>query len=211
MTLKSPRTNTRKKIFTVDETDFQIKIELKTLHFNFTESFAKELAAFAEIHRNDDRKVFKSAWNDWMETASITKLVSAEVEIQKTRGFSGDVLDKMFKSARYYFRKKPTTPPAKTQRKQYISLCPQFLAQIDKHALEIIKANTTNNDSGKCSANISPARAYTDFCDTNQDVIYEQIEHLVELLEYLDICEKMKKTYKNRFHLMKVTVENMCV
>jgi hypothetical protein len=64
MTLKSPRTNNRKKIFTVDETDVQNKIELKTLHFNFTDSFAKELAAFAEIHRNDERKVFKSAWRD---------------------------------------------------------------------------------------------------------------------------------------------------
>jgi hypothetical protein len=211
MTLKSPRTNNRKKIFNVEESDVQSKIELKTLHFNFTESFAKELAHFAEIHRNDDRKVFKSSWNDWIKTTSITELVSAEVEIQRQRGFSGDVLDKMFKSARYYFRKKPTTPPAKTQRKQYISLCPQFLAQIDKHSLEIIKTNTINHDSGKCLANISPARAYTDFCDTNQDVIYEQIEHLVELLEYVDICEKMKKTYKNRFHLMKITVENMSV
>ena len=85
MTLKSPRTNTRKKIFTVDETDVQTKIELKTLHFNFTDLFAKELAAFAEIHRNDDRKVFKSAWNDWIETASIAQLVSTDNPTRKNQ------------------------------------------------------------------------------------------------------------------------------
>jgi len=208
----SLRTNNRKKVFNLGAADVDQKIEIKTLHFNFTEQMTHELAIFADTHKNDDRKSFKAAWSEWLNTAAISSIIETEIQTQTTKGFVGDILDKMFTSVRYYFRKKLfKVKPEKHERKPYISLCPNFLAQIDKHALSIIKEHTVKYDSDKNLANISPAQAYANFCDTNQEPMYAQIEHLVDLLEYTEICEKMKKTYKNRFHLMKTNVENMYV
>ena len=204
------RKNNRTKVFTMPELDQQI--EIQTLHFNFSEAIITELSYFAEIHRNDKRKDFKESWEKWITTNSIAQIIQTEIDYQYKKGFVGDVIDKMFKSVRYYFRKKLIKNAEKNvekkQRKPYISLCPQFLAEIDNHALEIIKKYSTRTDN-KTTADISPASAYTNFCETNQTCLYEQIERLVDLLEYPDISEKMKKTYKNRFHLMKLTVENM--
>jgi len=204
------RKNNRTKVFTMPDLDQ--KIEIQTLHFNFSEAIITELSYFAEIHRNDKRKAFKESWEKWITTNSIAQIIQTEIDYQYKKGFVGDVIDKMFKSVRYYFRKKLIKNAEKNvekkQRKPYISLCPQFLAEIDNHALEIIKEHSTRTDN-KTTADISPASAYTNFCETNQTSLYEQIEKLVDLLEYPDISEKMKKTYKNRFHLMKLTVENM--
>jgi len=208
----SPRTNNRKKVFNLGTADVDEKIEIKTLHFNFTEQMTTELAVFADTHKHDDRKTFKTAWLEWLDNDTISPLVETEIQTQTAKGFTGDVLEKMFTSVRYYFRKKLfKVKPEKQERKKYISLCPIFLAEIDKHALSIIKENTVKSDSDKNLANISPAKAYANFCETNQEPMYAQIEHLVDLLEYTEICEKMKKTYKNRFHLMKTNVENMYV
>ena len=206
--MTTPRKNNRTKVFTVGNDDITKKIEIQTLHFNFSETIVTKLSNFAEIHRNDDRKIFKESWIKWINNDDIAPLIESEIETQYKKGFTGDVLDKMFKSARYYFRKKPQKPAEKTVRKQYISLCPHFLAKIDKHALELIKSHSSNVDD-KWKANVSPANAYTNFCNTHQQDLYEQIEDLVNLLEYAEICEKMKKTYKNRFHLMKLNVENI--
>ena len=204
------RKNTRTKVFTMPDLDQ--RIEIQTLHFNFSEEIIIELSYFAEIHRNDKRKDFKESWEKWITTDSIAQVIQTEIDYQYKKGFVGDVIDKMFKSVRYYFRKKLIKNAVKNvekkPRKPYISLCPQFLAEIDKHAIEIIKEHSTRTDN-KTTADISPAFAYTNFCETNQTSLYEQIEQLVDLLEYPDISEKMKKTYKNRFHLMKLTVENM--
>ena len=206
--MTTQRKNNRTKVFTIRNDDITKKIEIQTLHFNFSETIVTKLSTFADIHRNDDRKMFKESWAKWIKSDDIYHLIETEIEAQRKKGFIGDVYDKMFKSARYYFRKKPHIPAKKAVRKQYISLCPHFLAKIDRHALELIKSHSSNVDN-KCKANVSPANAYTSFCNTHQQDLYEQIEHLVNLLEYSEICDKMKKTYKNRFHLMKLNVENM--
>lgn len=206
--MTTTRKNNRTKVFTVGNDDITKKIEIQTLHFNFSDTIVDNLSNFAKIHCNDDRKMFKESWANWIKSDDIAPLIESEIETQYQKGFTGNMLDKMFKSARYYFRKKPQTPAEKTVRKQYISLCPHFLAKIDKHALELIKSHSSNVDD-KWKANVSPANAYTSFCNTHQQDLYEQIEHLVNLLEYSEICDKMKKTYKNRFHLMKLNVENM--
>lgn len=184
-----------------------LPLKITTLHFNFSEPVINHLSYFAELHKHDDRKTFKSQWEHWIQTPEISKLIQAEIEYQHKKGFTNDVLDKMFKSVRYYFRKKTPKPDEKTQRKQYITLSSNFLETIDNHAVEIIKSHSVINNNNTLIANISPANAYTHFCETHQTIIYDQIKYLVNILTYDDICEKMKKTYKNRFHLTKTEME----
>jgi hypothetical protein len=97
----------------------------------------------------------------------------------------------MFKSARYYFRKKIENVE-ETPRKKYVSLSPIFLEQIDIY----ISNGLT----------LSPADLYIDFCKTKKELIYEQIQQLTDLTSE-EICIKLKKTFKNRFYTLKATIQ----
>lgn len=80
--------------------------------FKFTENFMTELYKFSKIHQYDDRKDFKEAWKIWTEEND--DIIELEMCRMLRLGYNGDVLDKMFKSARYYFRKKVQKKRTKT-------------------------------------------------------------------------------------------------
>jgi hypothetical protein len=189
----SIRTNIRKKRFVVD---LDANPTIQTFRHDFGEKFMEELKYFAIIHKYDDRKVFKEAWTKWCEQDSIKSQIDQEVERLQSSGYKGDVLDKMFKSARYYFRKRELTVEEKP-RKKYVSLSPLFLEQIDKFIMELF----TTSDSAK------PSSAYEEFCKNKKELISEQVTGLADL-ESDEICTKLKKTFKNRFHVMKTTFAN---
>lgn len=74
--------------------------------FKFTEEFMKDMWIFSKIHQYDHRKDFKEAWVLWLKDNE--EIVSQEIVRLQDLRYEGDILDKMFKSARYYFRKKST-------------------------------------------------------------------------------------------------------
>ena len=82
------------------------KLERAIYRFKFTEEFMVELYNFAKIHQYDHRKDFKEAWKIWLEENA--EIVEDEVRRLTNLRYDGDILEKMFKSARYYFRKKGT-------------------------------------------------------------------------------------------------------
>jgi CRISPR/Cas system-associated protein Cas10 (large subunit of type III CRISPR-Cas system) len=102
----------------------------------------------------------------------------------------------MFKSARYYFRKKVENVE-ETPRKKYISLSPIFLEQIDIYISERLSS----------PANSSPADLYCDFCQNKKELIFEQIQELIDLTSE-EICIKLKKTFKNRFYVLKASIQS---
>lgn len=164
------------------------KVAMQIFRHDFGEKFMEELEQFAIIHKYDDRKDFKDAWNKWTEKDSIRTQIIQEVDRLQNSGYKGDVLDKMFKSARYYFRKKEEKVEEKP-RKQYVSLSPYFLEQIDKYIMNVEFAN------------LSPAYLYEDFCKNHKTLISEQIIQLVDLSKE-EICIKLKKTFKNRIYVL---------
>ena len=175
------RTNIRKRRFVMNP---ELKPTIQTFRHDFGEKFMEELNQFAIIHKYDDRKVFKQAWTEWTKQKSVQ--IVQEVEQLKNSGYKGDVLDKMFKSARYYFRKKVANVE-EAPRKKYISLSPLFLEQIDIYISERLSS--------------SPADLYCDFCQNKKELIFEQIKQLIDLTSE-EICIKLKKTFKNRFHVL---------
>lgn len=88
--------------------------------FKFTEEFMQELYTFSKIHQYDDRTDFKEAWIVWMNDQN--ELISSEQERMISLGYHGDILEKMYKSARYYFRKK-TVEHKRTCQKAKIFVC----------------------------------------------------------------------------------------
>ena len=158
--------------------------------FKFSDEFTKQLYPFAKLHQYDDRHVYKEEWTRWLTNNS--ELIDTEITRLKGLGYDGDIVSKMYKSGRYYFRKKASSSDAKKRRK-YISLEHDMIDAMDEHI------NT--NYYLPC---FKPSIAYEQFCMEYENLVNAEKERLVqEELLAEDIYSKLKKTYKNRYFLFK--------
>jgi hypothetical protein len=160
----------------------------KTYRYEFSEDFCAMLSDFAKIHQYDDRKVFKEAWNVWVEDN--TDQVEQECRAIYSDGYEGDAIDKMFKSARYYFRKKSVQKKEQVPRKSYEKTGAELLKKIDMH----IKANL----------DMKPHDSYIAFCQKMREEESSETEVEVEVDE-----EKLKKTFKNRYSTAKKAAQRV--
>ena len=157
--------------------------------FKFTQSFMDELYKFSKIHQYDDRKSFKEAWENWTEEEE--ELIETEISRLNKLGYEGDILDKMFKSARYYFRKKGTSKPEPKERRKYVGVHKDLLDAMDAHIL-----------NGRNLPDYKPSEGFVDFCKTNTEDLKEEIASLLENdMDSSEIMNKIKKTYKNRYFI----------
>jgi hypothetical protein len=114
----------------INSNDIDNKIN-NIYRYKFTDDITNELYQFSKIHQYDDRKVFKEAWNIWVEDNR--DIVDTEIRRLTIMNYEGDIIDKMFKSARYYFRKKSTVKKAPTERREYIGTHRDMLDAMDYH------------------------------------------------------------------------------
>ena len=154
--------------------------------FDFDANIQTQLNQFAKLHQHDDRRDFKDAWERWVENNQT--IINSEATRLGNNGYDGDVLDKMFKSARYYFRKKPAQKPEAKDRRKYIGLDRVLLDAMDIHI-------------GNTAKDTKPAAAFDAFCQGNQQLIIQEATRLLQggYLSKEEITQKIKKTYKNRY------------
>jgi len=159
--------------------------------YKFTEHFMEELYEFSKIHQYDARKDFKEAWKIWIEENE--DIINQETIRLDNLGYKGNVIDKMFKSARYYFRNKSTDKKEPKQRRQYISVTRELLNAMDNH----IEKNMFNED-------YQPKTGFILFCKSNEAILRETIANVVEqgVTDSELIQDKIKKTYKNRYFIL---------
>jgi len=171
--------------------------------YEFTQEFIENLSRFSKIHQYDDRHVFKESWDSWTQENS--ELVNQEIIRLHNLEYDGDILDKMFKSARYYFRKKGTEKKAPKERKNYISFSKQILDCMDEHIFENTQQNQKTQKDQTTKNQVKPSVSYLDFCQTNKEVIKETISYLNQqgIKDLEEIQNKVKKTYKNRYFMIK--------
>jgi hypothetical protein len=95
----------------------------------------------------------------------------------------------MFKSARYYFRKKNTCIVEPKKRGTYLCIQKEILDAMDKHISN--------------SFDTKPSDKFNDFCIQSQSILKEEIIRLMKENKHdaEDIKKKIKKTYKNRYFL----------
>jgi hypothetical protein len=156
--------------------------------FKFTKDFMEELYIFSKIHQYDERNDFKEAWKLWTEDNE--EIINNEIKYLIDLKYDGDIMDKMFKSARYYFRKKSTEKKEPKKRRQYISVARDLLDAMDCHIEENI-----HND------NYQPKTGFILFCKANEILLKETITKIYEegVKDIELIQDKIKKTYKNRY------------
>ena len=159
-----------------------------TFRYKFTSEFQKELHAFAQLHRFDNRHCFKEAWNVWLER--FKNLVYSESNLLKESGYNGNPQDKMYKSARYYFRKKKNTTTEPKERRTYVSLDSKIIESMDNHILVSLRCH-----------DFKPSSAFDDYCERYKNDITKEITRLYtqKNLSETEIAVKFKKTFKNRY------------
>jgi hypothetical protein len=159
--------------------------------FKFTEGFMEELYKFSKIHQYDLRKDFKDAWIQWIEEND--EIIDDETRRLIQLGYDGDILVKMFKSARYYFRKKSDLKKEPKQRRRYISVSHDLLDIMDRHISEHMYLD-----------GYQPKNGFIVFCNDNQDFLKEIITKIWEsgVKDKQLIEDKIKKTYKNRYFML---------
>ena len=169
----------------------EIALPSTIFRFKFTEEFMEELHNFSKIHQYDHRKDFKEAWVKWTEENQ--DIIAKEVDRLVAMGYPNEddiVDDKMFKSARYYFRKKSAIKPEPKQRRQYIGVDHELLETMDIH----IRTNIYNDD-------YKPKTAFVMFCKEYESILRQTIERM-SISDAKMIQDKIKKTYKNRYFML---------
>lgn len=158
--------------------------------FKFTDEFMTELYVFSKVHQYDERHDFKEAWKSWVEDNIET--INNEMRRLHQLGYDGDILDKMFKSARYYFRKKSDKKKEPVQRRSYISVSQDLLVTMDNHIQENIK-----------NIDYNPKTGFIMYCKANEILLKQVIANIMgsENIDAKQIGEKIKKTYKNRYFI----------
>ena len=160
--------------------------------FKFSKPFIDEMYVFSKVHQYDSRHDYKDAWNTWTENNS--ELIRNETKRLENMNYMGDIMDKMFKSARYYFRKKSTIKKDPSERGIYVSLDKELLYAMDEH----IKRNISTNIKMK------PSDSVKEFQQINAEFIKEKTQYLCqeEGFDESMIETKIKKTYKNRYFMI---------
>ena len=171
-----------------DERDINININI--YRYKFTQEFTCELFKFSKIHQYDERKEFKEAWKIWMDDNE--NIINEEFRRLKMLGYEGDIFDKMFKSARYYFRKKSTEKKKPAKRRIYVVSRKDIIDAMDDHINSKIELN-----------DFKPSIGFDEFCMQNVNLLKEEIIVLrnAGLKDPNVIKSKIKKTYKNRYFL----------
>ena len=182
-------TSSYKKLFNFDNKNNNDR-NVNIYRYKFTNDFIKELYKFSKIHQYDHRKDFKEAWTVWIEEED--ELVNLELRRLTNLGYDGNILDKMFKSARYYFRKKSTEKKEPTKRRNYTGVQKDLLDSIDEH----IKSSINEN-------NYKPSDGFSSFCKDNIEILKEEVSRLSKMgyKNSVEIKNKIKKTYKNRYFI----------
>lgn len=183
--------NMNKNIIENMNEDVDDEININIYRYKFIEEFTNELYKFSKIHQYDHRKDFKEAWNIWVEDNQ--GFVDEEVRRLSNLGYDGDIIDKMFKSARYYFRKKSTEKKEPQKRRMYIGVEKELLEAMDKHILQNVK-----------NKEYKPSDGFSIFCKENIEILQEEVNRLCKcgLTNHIEIKDKIKKTYKNRYFML---------
>ncbi len=158
--------------------------------YEFSSDTLEAISHFAAVHRYDQPVQFKDNWKKWIETQE--ELITVESRRLRENRYTGDVKDKMYKSARYYFKNKSTEKPPLKERRKYTSLSPQLLTEMDEHIGRAI----TNS--------VRPADGYTSFTTSAKVALDAEMRTLLNSnnLSENDILDKFKKTYKNRYFIV---------
>ena len=75
-----------------------------TYRFNFSKQLLDILIPFVNINKYSDTQSFNDNWNVWLKLNN--NLIQNENKLLASKGYNGDIYVKLYKSAKYYYKKK---------------------------------------------------------------------------------------------------------
>lgn len=180
---------------------------IKKFRYDFTEEIGILLNDFSSNHENEKFKEFQKSWNIWINNPEIKiKLNNERIRLIK-EGYEGDVLDKMYKSSRYYCKKKNNSIIEKKQIKHTNRFSTILLRIIDNSLTNEFKEHIKKFNE----VSLNQPDSYSRFCIYHKDDLLNEFKRIRQVNGFIcnSIETKLKKTYKNRFHnIKKKIVEN---
>ena len=157
----------------------ETKTNSHVFRFNFSVEMSNELDRFTKVNNYLTVSEYKSNWEDWVSENE--GIIEEENTRLKELGYIGDIYIKMYKSARYYLRKKCIKSNTNTQskRRKYVPISKTLLNVMDNYIVE----------------NLTTCDLITRECN---DLDNEGLQKLTKE----DLVFKIKKTYKNRYYLI---------
>ena len=189
-------------------------IKLQTNRYKFTEEVSDLLCEFVKLHQYEKSKDYKIAWNNWIIQEDVKTIMDDECSRLVKEGQTSDIMDRMYKSSRYYYRKKINKQPvAPKSRKTYKGLSKDILVRMDQHIIREINGNIDMIEgSEKVISRFTPAISFNKYCEENPTCVDDLISIPEETamdrrLQNTESLERLKKTYKNRFYKIKTNLE----
>jgi hypothetical protein len=159
------------------------------------------------------------------------ELVEREISRLEQLGYKGDVIDKMFKAGRYYFREKESLEKKKkkndvdTNDDNNTGASEADASEADASEADaseageedkpqrtycvmkpdVIKAMDKHLLSIMKEPKFKPANGYKQFCEQHMDILRQEIARLIQegtVMTAEKLSEKIKKTYKNRYYIL---------
>uniref|UniRef100_A0A6C0BRK5 Uncharacterized protein n=1 Tax=viral metagenome TaxID=1070528 RepID=A0A6C0BRK5_9ZZZZ len=166
-------------------------VQSQIFRFKFNSELLDKIEYFSKLHEHDDRKTYKEEWKKWVDTDEMSEIITAETERLNRLGYYENINNKMYRSSRYYFRKKnnDVKPRASFVRSSY---------NVSK---EFISKMKTYIENEKLSKGFSPNHAYINFIEINNDEYQNEIQNLINNgFSNEDAIHKIKKTFKNQHY-----------
>ena len=159
--------------------------------FKLSSNAMELIKNFTNTHKYDESDIFREHWENW--TKENTDIIRREKVLLEEMGYNGNLEEKMYKSARYYFKNKSNEKKQSKQRRQYIHFDKSFLVDMDKHVIGVAFPEK-----------MKPSVAYNNF--TSRQEYSGKMDNRVHEFETtgwleVDILNKIKKTYKNRYFI----------
>lgn len=160
--------------------------------YKFSENVLAIIGEFTNTHKYDEPAQFREEWD--LFVIENKEQLDRERNRLTLLGYNGNVDEKMYKSARYYFKNKSTAQKEHKKRRKYVTIDKAFLADMDKHITEVAFVE-----------DLKPAHAYNNFISNDKysgkmdNIIQDILED--HYLEEVVIEKKICKTYKNRYFI----------
>ena len=183
MKVKVFRKKLKSILFIIQISNFKMSI----YRFKLSEQLLERMKVFADIHALDDLHQFKESFEEWYHHSDNKTMIQQETYRLEQLGYKGDIKGKIFKSVRYYFRKKPKTTKEKTERKKEFYISTELFGYMDR----VIENQHTKKPSDLF------------------DQFLERYQSFPDVQEYLEKDTlKVKKSFKNRMFKHKHNMVN---
>lgn len=198
----------------INETKNQYNnLKLQTNRYKFAKEVTDMLSDFAKLHQYDGSKDYKEAWNNWIKEEEVGNKLEDEKSRLIKMGMTDDVMSRLYKSSRYYYRKKSDNLNVEPkERKKYVGFPADILRTMDAQIIREINGSIDVIENDKIVSRFTPANSFELYLKENpesvNDLLSESSGSAEERrIETTAAVNRLKKTYKNRFYKIKVQIE----